>query len=126
MKRTIEGPPAGAGAVYSWDGNDEVGAGRMTLLESKPDESIGIKLEFFRPMEDVCTIDFNFKPEGNSTHVTWSMSGNLTFLSKAICMFMNMDKMIGGDFETGLTQLKAKSEAEQVARQNSPTSETAR
>jgi hypothetical protein len=128
MKRAFEGPRAGAGSSYSWDGSDAVGAGRMTILESRPDELVRLKLEFFRPMEDVCTTDFAFKPEGNRTGVTWIMSGKHTFISKVICMFMNMDTMIGGDFERGLAQLKAKSEseAERVARQESPAPEATR
>jgi uncharacterized protein YndB with AHSA1/START domain len=128
MKRTFEGPPAGVGAIYMWDGDSNVGAGKMTLTESKPNELIRVKLEFTRPFAGVNDTLFSFRPDGSQTAVTWSMSGEYTFLSKAICMFMNMDKMVGGSFEEGLAQLKAKSEAEakQVARQDSPISETTR
>lgn len=128
MKKTFEGASAGPGAIYLWDGDHNVGAGKMTLTESKLNERIRVKLEFTRPFAGVNDTLFSFKPEGARTAVTWTMSGEYTFLSKAICMFMNMDKMVGGSFEEGLAQLKAKSEAEarQVARQDTPTSETAR
>jgi len=107
MKKTFEGAPIGRGSVYSWDGNDDVGAGRMTILESRPDALVRINLEFFRPMEDVCTTEFAFENVDSKTDVTWSMRGKHTFISKAFCMFMDMDKMIGGDFERGLAQLKS-------------------
>ncbi|ODU02612.1 MAG: polyketide cyclase [Planctomycetes bacterium SCN 63-9] len=106
MKKSFEGPASGVGSIYAWDGNDQAGAGKLTILESRPDELVRIKLEFTRPMEDVCTTEFAFKPEGKQTRVTWVMSGEHTFLSKAVCMFMNMDKMIGGDFEEGLARMK--------------------
>lgn len=106
-KNTFEGPESGKGAVFSWDGNDKVGSGRMTILESRPSELVQIKLEFFRPMEDESTTKFTFKPEGEKTQVTWDMSGRHTFMSKAFCMLMNMDKIVGGQFEEGLSNMKA-------------------
>jgi uncharacterized protein YndB with AHSA1/START domain len=106
-KNTFEGPEAGKGAAFSWDGNDKVGAGRMTTLESRPGELIRIKLEFTRPMQDTSITEFTFKPEGDKTVVTWSMSGRHTFLSKGICLFMNMDKIVGGQFEEGLANLRS-------------------
>ena len=112
MKRSFEGPSAGPGAVYAWEGNRDVGAGRMTLIESRPGERILIKLEFFKPMSGLCPTEFTFKTEGDRTAVTWTMSGQNNFLSKVMCLFMNMDKMVGGQFETGLAQLKALSETE--------------
>ena len=114
MKQTYEGPEAGAGAIYSWDGNSEVGAGRMTLLESRTNELIRIKLEFLRPFESVNSTDFSFQPQGeksDQTTVTWTMDGKNNFVSKAFCLFMDMDKMVGGDFEKGLAQMKALVEA---------------
>ena len=110
MKKSIEGVPGGVGSFYAWDGNDKAGAGRMTLVESRPNELVGIKLEFFRPMEDSCSTNFSFKPEGEKVHVDWVMEGKHTFMSKAICLFMDMDKMVGGDFEKGLARLKALAE----------------
>jgi uncharacterized protein YndB with AHSA1/START domain len=105
-KNTFEGPDSGKGAMFSWDGNDKVGAGKMTILESRPDELIRINLEFFRPMQDSSITEFAFKPEGAKTQITWSMSGHHTFVSKGICMFMNMDKVIGESFEKGLSKMR--------------------
>ena len=111
MKQTYEGAPAGTGAVYSWTGNKEVGEGRMTLTESRTNELIRIKLEFLKPFAAVNTTEFTFTPEGNQTTVEWSMTGSNNFMAKAFGLFMNMDKMIGGDFEKGLAQLKSVAEA---------------
>ena len=110
MKQTHEGAPAGTGAIYSWAGNSEVGEGRMTITESRPNELVRIKLEFLKPFAATNTTEFTFKPEGNQTAVTWTMSGEKNYISKAMCMFVNMDKMVGGDFEKGLTALKSVSE----------------
>jgi hypothetical protein len=106
MKQTHEGAAAGVGAIYSWDGNSDVGAGRMTITETRTNEAVLIKLEFFKPMAAVSDTEFMFKPEGNQTTVTWTMSGKNNFVSRAFCLFMNMDKMVGGDFEKGLASLK--------------------
>lgn len=114
MKLTYDGPEAGAGASYSWVGNNEVGEGKMTIVESKPAEFIRIKLEFFKPMAGVSDTLFTFKPQSDQTEVTWTMSGKNNFIGKAFCLFMNMDKMIGGEFEKGLAQLKAIVEVEKV------------
>lgn len=111
MKRTFSGPDAGVGATYAWEGNSEVGTGRMTVLESRPAELIRIKLEFFKPMEGVSEAAFAFKPAAGGTAVTWSMTGANNYLAKVFCLFMNMDKMIGGDFEKGLASLKTVSES---------------
>jgi hypothetical protein len=107
IKRQYEGPKAGMGAVYAWQGNKDVGEGRMTITDSKPAELVRIKLEFFEPFAANNTAEFSFKPAGpDSTAVTWTMTGQNNFLSKAICMFMDMDKMVGGMFEQGLAQMK--------------------
>ncbi len=79
----------------------------MTIMESRLNEFIKFKLEFFKPMAGVCDSDFSFKPQGNQTEVTWSMSGKNNFIAKAMCLFMNMDKMIGGQFEQGFVTLKS-------------------
>jgi hypothetical protein len=107
MKQTYEGAPAGTGAIYSWIGNNEVGEGRMTIIESHPSDLIRIKLEFFKPFAANNTAEFTFKPEGNQTVVTWSMSGDKNFMAKAIHLFINMDKMIGGQFDKGLAEMKS-------------------
>ena len=111
MKQSYEGVPAGAGAVYTWAGNSHVGEGRMTLTESRPSDLIRIKMEFLKPFAGTSTAEFTFRPEGDQTVVTWSMEGRNNFMAKAIHLVMNMDKMIGGQFEKGLAQMKAVAEA---------------
>ncbi len=106
LKRQYEGPKAGIGAVYAWQGNNDVGEGRMTITESRPGELVRMKLEFFKPFAATNQTDFAFKPSGDSTTVTWTMTGRNNFMSKAIGLFVNMDKMVGGMFEQGLAQLK--------------------
>ncbi len=110
MKRTFDGPAAGVGAGYAWEGNSDVGSGRMTITESRPGELIRIKLEFIKPMPGMCPTEFTFRPEGGATTVTWTMSGTNNYLAKIFCLFMNMDKMIGGSFEQGLASLKTLTE----------------
>jgi hypothetical protein len=111
MKQAYEGAPAGTGAIYTWSGNNEVGEGRMTITESRPSDLIRIKLEFFKPFAATNTAEFTFKPGGNQTAVTWSMTGNNNFMAKAVHLFMNMDKMVGGQFEKGLAQMTSVVEA---------------
>lgn len=110
-KNTFEGAPAGTGAIFTWAGNAKVGEGRMTLTESRPNDLIRIKLESRKPFASTSTAEFTFKPEGNQTVVTWTMAGKNNFLARAFCLFMSMDKMIGGEFEKGLAQMKAVAEA---------------
>jgi Polyketide cyclase / dehydrase and lipid transport len=105
-KNSFEGALSGTGAVFSWAGNREVGEGRMTLTESRPPELIRIRLDFVKPFAGTNITEFTFKPEGNQTVVTWSMSGKNNFIARAFCLFMNMDKMVGGEFEKGLENLK--------------------
>lgn len=108
LKRSYDGPQAGAGATYAWQGNKDVGEGRMTIVDSRPGELVRIKLEFFKPFAATNTAQFSFKPSSDgSTAVTWSMSGQNNFLARAICVFVNMDRMVGGQFEQGLAQMKA-------------------
>jgi uncharacterized protein YndB with AHSA1/START domain len=111
MKQAYAGAPAGSGAIYTWSGNNEVGEGRMTITESRPNDLILVKLEFFKPFSGNSLAEFTFKPEGNQTVVTWSMTGQNNFMAKAIHLFMNMDKMIGGQFEKGLAEMKSVVEA---------------
>lgn len=109
-KAMFEGPRAGEGAVFAWSGNNEVGEGRMTLTQSRPNELIRIKLDFIKPMEGTSDVEFTFKPQNTDTVVTWTMSGRNNFIGKAICLIMNQDKMIGGYFEKGLASLKSVAE----------------
>ena len=111
MKQTYEGPASGTGAISRWAGNNQVGEGSMTITESRPNELIRFNLEFIKPMAGTSTAEFSFKPEGNQTSVTWSMSGKNNFIAKAMCLFMNMDTMVGGEFEKGLSSLKSIVEA---------------
>ena len=107
LKRTYEGPTSGTGAAYTWAGDRQVGEGRITIIESRPAEFIRIRLEFIKPFAATHTAEFLLKPEGNNTTVTWSMSGNKNFVAKGFSLLMNMDKMIGGQFEKGLGDLKS-------------------
>jgi hypothetical protein len=111
MQRTFEGPPSGAGATYAWKGNKEVGEGRMTITQSKPNELVQIRLEFIKPFAATNTTEFTFKPQGNQTVVNWAMFGQNNFMAKAFHLFCDMDKMVGKDFEKGLVQMKAAAEA---------------
>jgi len=107
LKRTYEGPQAGVGASYAWVGNKNVGEGRMTIVESRPDEFIRIKLEFFKPFAATNTAEFAFrKVNDNQTTVTWTMFGCNNLMAKAFHLFINMDKMVGGQFAQGLANLK--------------------
>lgn len=107
LNRTYDGPAAGTGSKYAWVGNKQVGEGRMTITESRPSELIRINLEFLKPFAATNTTEFSFQPQGDQTLVTWTMTGRNNFMTKAFCLFMNMDKMVGRDFEKGLSQLKA-------------------
>jgi len=111
MTHRYEGAPSGVGAIYSWAGNHEVGEGRMTLTDSRPSDLIRIKLEFMKPFAATSVAEFSFKPQGDQTAVTWSMTGKNNFMAKAIHLVMNMDKMIGGQFEKGLADMKSIVEA---------------
>jgi len=107
MRRTHSGPPSGRGAIYEWEGNKKVGQGRMEILESPAPSQIVIKLDFFKPFEAHNTAEFTLAPQGDSTNVTWAMYGKQPFMLKVMTVFMDMDKMVGKDFETGLANMKA-------------------
>jgi len=110
-KNTFEGPPAGTGAVFAWAGNAEVGEGRMTIVESRPNELVRFRLDFRKPFAGTNDVEFTFIPQGDQTQVVWTMTGENDFVAKAIGLVMNMDAMIGGDFEQGLADLKKVSES---------------
>lgn len=109
-KTTFEGPAAGTGAGFGWSGNDKVGEGHMLVTDSKPSDLVRIKLDFVKPMAGTAMTDITFKPVGSETEVTWAMYGQNGFLGKAMCFFVNTDKMVGGDFERGLANLKSVAE----------------
>lgn len=107
MKVGFEGPQSGTGAINTWAGNSDVGKGRATIVESRANELVRMKLEFFEPFEATSTAQFTFKPDGAGTAVTWTMEGKNNFVGKAIGLFMDCDKMVGGQFEKGLKDMKA-------------------
>ena len=106
MKTTYSGPESGVGSSYAWTGNSEVGEGKMTISGSKPAEEVAIDLNFIKPFEANNVTTFAFKPDGDKTTVTWKMSGKKNFITKSMCLVIDMDKMIGADFEKGLAQMK--------------------
>jgi hypothetical protein len=106
LKRSYSGTESGKGAVYAWDGNKNVGSGRMEILEASAPSKITIKLDFFKPFEGHNTAEFTMLPQGGVTNVTWTMHGPAVFMSKLMQVFMNLDHMIGRDFEAGLANLK--------------------
>ena len=110
-KHTYGGPPSGRGATMAWAGDKNVGEGRMTVVDSRPNEWIRFKLEFLKPFAATADAEFTFTPEGGQTAVTWSMAGRNNFMAKAMGLVMDMDRMIGGQFEKGLTSLKSLAEA---------------
>jgi uncharacterized protein YndB with AHSA1/START domain len=111
MKRTFDGAPAGKGAIYAWDGDKNVGTGRMEITDATSPSKIVIKLDFFKPFEGHNTAEFTMEPAkgsgGDNTVVTWAMYGPSAFMMKVMGIFMNMDNMIGNDFAVGLANLKA-------------------
>lgn len=114
-KVAFEGPKAGQGAVMNWAGNDKVGEGKVTIVESRPSDLVKTKVDFIRPFEGTSTSQFDFKPEGDQTAVTWTMSDHHNFMEKAFCLVMNGRKMIAADMEKGLSQLKSVSEGNNAA-----------
>ena len=116
MKRSYSGAESGKGAVYAWDGNNNVGSGRMEILDTSVPSKIVIKLDFFKPFEGHNTAEFTMLPQGDATNLTWVMRGPAVFVSKVMQVFMNLDKMIGKDFEVGLANLKKLTEKESYVR----------
>jgi len=105
-RESFDGPAAGTGASMSWAGNNEVGEGRMTIVESRPGALVRFKLEFFKPFAATNTAEFRFEPADGGTVVKWSMSGHNNLIARAMCLFVNMDRMVGGQFEQGLSNMK--------------------
>jgi hypothetical protein len=110
MKRSYSGAPSGKGQVYEWDGNNEIGAGRITIADSTP-QRIVFDMHFLRPFDSRTTGEMAFQPKGDATEVIWSMYGPQLFIGKVMGLFFNMDAMIGQEFEKGLTKLKSVAEA---------------
>ncbi|OWK41700.1 SRPBCC family protein [Fimbriiglobus ruber] len=118
MKKTFEGPNAGPGAVYSWNGNKDVGEGRLTIVDSKLGELVSMKLEFSRPFKCSNQVNFKLAPSAGGTRVSWVMDGKNNFMAKAFSLVVNMDKMVGKDFEQGLANLNAAARVDQQKNQH--------
>ena len=110
MKRTYSGADSGQGAVYEWQGNSKVGQGRMEILEAPAPSRVAIKLDFLKPFEAHNVATFRLEPRGGATNVTWAMDGPTPYMAKVIHLFLDMDRMVGKDFETGLANLKTVAE----------------
>jgi len=110
LKRTYGGAQSGTGATYAWEGDRNVGQGRMEIAEASAPSRIVIKLDFIKPFEAHNIVTFTLAPQGDATHVTWAMDGPNLFIGKVISVFMSMDRMVGKDFETGLANLKSAAE----------------
>lgn len=110
MKRTFSGPSSGNGAVYEWQGNKNVGHGRMEITDASPPSRVTIKLDFFSPFEAHNVAEFTMKPAGSATSVTWAMRGPLPYMAKVMHTVFNMDRMVGGQFAEGLANMKAVAE----------------
>jgi hypothetical protein len=107
MQRIYAGAPEGTGASYAWVGNGEAGEGRATIIDSRPNDLIRIQLDFVKPFAGTAFAQFAFRPEGDRTAVEWSLAGTNNFLAKAVHLFLDMDRMVGDQFEQGLAQLKS-------------------
>lgn len=110
MKRTYSGPANGRGAMYAFEGNGQVGTGRLEITESSPPSRVALTLDMIKPMACHNIIEFTLETQGGSTDVTWAMHGPSPYIAKVMTMFCNMDRMIGKDFETGLATLKTVTE----------------
>jgi uncharacterized protein YndB with AHSA1/START domain len=110
MKKTLGGATEGKGAVYEWEGNKDVGKGRMEITDTSPPSRVVIALDFVKPFEAHNIVEFTLEPNGNATNVTWAIHGPSPYFPKLMCIFVNMDSMIGNDFEAGLASLKAVAE----------------
>jgi uncharacterized protein YndB with AHSA1/START domain len=110
MKRTFSGAANGKGAVYEWESDGKAGKGRMEITDAPAPSKVAIKLDFFKPFETHNIAEFTLEPKGGATDVTWAMYGPNLYIAKVMSIFFNMDRMIGKDFETGLANLKARTE----------------
>lgn len=110
LKRTYSGAGGGKGAIYAWEGDKNVGSGRMEILETNSPSLVKIQLDFLKPFEAHNIAEFTMLPQGNATNLDWVMSGPAPFMSKVMQVFMSFDKMIGKDFEAGLAKIKSNAE----------------
>jgi carbon monoxide dehydrogenase subunit G len=110
MKRTHSGAPSGKGAVYAWDGDRNVGSGRLAIADSSPPSKVTLDLDMLTPLKAHNVVEFTLEPKGETTNVTWAMNGQVPFIAKIVHVFINVDRMVGKDFEEGLANLKAVAE----------------
>jgi hypothetical protein len=110
MKRTFSATTAGKGATYAWEGNKDVGQGSMEIVESITPNKVALKLDFVKPFEAHNMVVFTLEPKGGTTNATWAMEGPVPYFAKIIHVFLDMDSMVGKDFEAGLANLKAAAE----------------
>jgi uncharacterized protein YndB with AHSA1/START domain len=110
MKRVHRGAASGKGAIYEWDGNKDVGQGRMEITDVSPPSKVVIKLDFIKPFEAHNIVEFTLEPKGDTTNVAWVMHGPSPYITKVMTLFFDMDQMVGKDFETGLANLKSVAE----------------
>jgi carbon monoxide dehydrogenase subunit G len=109
-KLVYSGPDSGKGAAHEWDGNSRVGKGRVEITDSVPLSKIVIKLDMIKPIEGHNRVEFTLQPDGDATTVTWAMSGQSAYIAKVMSVVVSMDKMVGGEFEKGLADLKTLAE----------------
>jgi len=112
LKRSFSGAPSGPGAIYAWEGNKNVGSGRMEIVDTAPPNKIIIKLDFFKPFKANNIAEFTLEPKGAATDVTWAMQGPVPYIGKIMHLIINCDKMVGNDFATGLASMKAVAEGQ--------------
>ena len=110
MQRRFSGADRGVGAVYEWAGNSEAGQGRMAIISAPAPSALAIQLDFIQPIEAHNVASFTLEPRGESTEVTWSMDGPTPYVGKIFHLFVDMDRLVGKDFETGLANLKTVAE----------------
>jgi hypothetical protein len=114
LKRTYSGAASGKGAIYAWEGNSKAGQGRMEITDASPPFKLTLNLDFVRPFEAHNVVEFVLKPVGGATSVTWAMQGRRPYIAKVIGVVVDMDKVVGKDFESGLANLKAAAERHSV------------
>ena len=111
MQRSYSGPESGVGAVYAWSGNRKAGQGRMEIADTAEPSRVRIDLSFEKPWKSRNDTVFTIEPTQGGSRVTWTMTGEKTLMTKVLGIFSSMDKMVGPDFEKGLSQLKAVTES---------------
>jgi uncharacterized protein YndB with AHSA1/START domain len=107
IKITYSGPESGKGAAHTWSGNNKVGEGRIEITDAVPSSRVAMQLDMLKPMKAHNAVEFTLKPNGRETAVTWAMSGRQPLLAKLMTIFVDCDRMVGGQFEKGLASLKA-------------------